>query len=106
MRVIVILLAASLWLVSAQSYAETFLNDAALLSQQPEFSEEPAPDTATKTRDKQEDVAFSFQTELSSAKDNQIPRYQEFTPTHEVMRDVEEKREANDRLWEAIFSLF
>ncbi|GAB3519474.1 hypothetical protein [Photobacterium alginatilyticum] len=106
MRFIVILLAASLWLVSAQSYAETFLNDDALLSQQLEFSQEPAPEPVTKTREKQQDVAFSFQTEPSSAKDNQIQRYQEFTPTHEVMRDVEEKREANDRLWGAIFSLF
>ncbi|MCG7586106.1 hypothetical protein [Photobacterium sp. OFAV2-7] len=106
MRAIVILLAVSLWLQSAQSYAETFLNDAALLSQQPEFSQEIAPEAATETREKQEDVAFSFRTGPSSEKDNQIPRYQEFTPTHEAMRDVEEKREANDRLWGAIFSLF
>lgn len=79
--------------------AETFLNDSALLDQTLASTQATVLE---KERAEVDDV-YEVPLERSSAKERVDPG---FTPSHEVMRETEQKREANDRLWQSIFSLF
>lgn len=85
--------------VSTYLNAETFLNDSALLDQTLESAQATVPE---KKRAEVDDV-YEAPLERSSAEERVDPG---FTPSHEVMRETEQKREANDRLWQSIFSLF
>ena len=97
-----------LWGVSAHTNAETFLNDSTLLQQKPEYIQIAEPEVKGIRQGGDDESVIVIQSRLgySSAAELSAPLNQGFTPSHEVMREVEEKREANDRLWQSIFSLF
>jgi len=108
MRYFGTVLVGCLWGVSAHTNAETFLNDSTLLQQEPEYIQIAEPEVKGIRQGGDDESVIVIQSRLgySSAAELSAPLNQGFTPSHEVMREVEEKREANDRLWQSIFSLF
>ncbi|MGF1717112.1 hypothetical protein [Photobacterium chitinilyticum] len=109
MRYFGIVLVGCLWGVSAHTNAETFLNDLTLLQQKPEYTQSAGLEVTNERqyigKDNTESV-INIKPKRSSATELPASLNQGFTPSHEAMREVEEKREADDRLLMAIFSLF
>ncbi|MCW8328525.1 hypothetical protein MD588_06865 [Photobacterium sp. SDRW27] len=96
-------LALCLFVLPVSLHAETFLNDSVLM--EPVLSDSLAELGGTKAVEVMPNEEYKIKIEV-----NPLPKPQYtdpgFTPSHEVMRETESKREAEERLWEAIFSQF
>lgn len=86
--------------------AETFLNDSALLEQVPEHDKVASMEDMHTDPASQADIQLFTEIQGSSSSSTFQPVDPGFTPSHEVMRETEAKREADDRLWQSIFSAF
>lgn len=95
-----------LWLISAQLHAEMFLNDPVLVTQAQDQGKVASQGVKAMEPLLNDEYDANIEESTSPLTSRPYPIDPGFTPSHEVMRETEAKREANDRLWQSIFSAF